>query len=696
MVYVDRENLTIIELIEEKEELSFEEIIFVLRNKPSNVIYIEVSDILIGIVTMGDVKRAKEAGQFTVKVNRDFTKFTIDEYMSVRENIKNNSRINAIPIVNETGNLLGHYMRWDDDLYLKRVSEVMKSRHALKYLEKHPCVVFVRPTKENLFKQEILSIWKNILLDNGCRVNIIEHEKIIECERNEEIIFIDEDECRGIGTLYTHLLGFKYDWSKVYTLKSFLQPIWKFNINCVAKTIFEELKRQGVTVLLVGFRENANGYLKKFNSMVENKFSSINYENRIEVTKDRKEKFFEDIYDERYMSETFPLGFSVRTSNGVPELEDVSSQLMNVFAGERVTIGQPDDYTRCIYMYGACNIWGAYVEDKHTIASRLQNKFNNEGLKWKVINKGIAFPIFCYPELIKCTNENYKRGDIVIIDCFEQYRIENVPYINFVDIFEKYSVSPEWVTDAVRHSNYKVAELCADAIYEKLLTKKEVDEELGKNVENINEFIDENYISKYFTDYFMMGRFEKVGSIVMNCNPFTKGHRYLIEQAYNQVDFLIIFVVEEEQSLFSFEERFAMVSNGVADLERALVVPSGDFILSRRSFPDYFLKVAGNRIALDTANDVLVFATVIAPRLNITHRFVGEELHDPVTNEYNEAMKRILPSYGIDVIEIPRKEWNGTVVSASSVRKYLLEHNQSSVNGLVPNTTRQIIYRKLE
>lgn len=52
-------------------------------------------------------------------------------------------------------------------------------------------------------------------------------------------------------------------------------------------------------------------------------------------------------------------------------------------------------------------------------------------------------------------------------------------------------------------------------------------------------------------------------------------------------------------------------------------------------------------------NDITLFAQKIAPHLNITYRFVGEEPEDSVTNEYNLAMKRILPKKRIQLVEIP-------------------------------------------
>lgn len=54
-----------------------------------------------------------------------------------------------------------------------------------------------------------------------------------------------------------------------------------------------------------------------------------------------------------------------------------------------------------------------------------------------------------------------------------------------------------------------------------------------------------------------------VGSIVMNCNPFTLGHRYLIEYASKYVDYLYIFVVEEDKSFFPFSDRIDLIKKGL-------------------------------------------------------------------------------------------------------------------------------------
>ena len=71
----------------------------------------------------------------------------------------------------------------------------------------------------------------------------------------------------------------------------------------------------------------------------------------------------------------------------------------------------------------------------------------------------------------------------------------------------------------------------------------------------------------------------KTGIIVMNANPFTLGHRYLIEQAAQQVDHLFIIPVKEERSLFPYAERKAMIEQSLSTLRSTR---RGAFVAKRR------------------------------------------------------------------------------------------------------------------
>jgi hypothetical protein len=183
---------------------------------------------------------------------------------------------------------------------------------------------------------------------------------------------------------------------------------------------------------------------------------------------------------------------------------------------------------------------------------------------------------------------------------------------------------------------------------------------------------------------------EKAGCIVMNCNPFTLGHRYLIEYASSKSEHLYIFVVEEDKSEFSFKDRYKLVKQNTKDLKNITVLPSGKLIISSLTFDAYFDKSKiqeEQAIEQDVSSDLLIFAAAIAPTLNIKTRFVGQEPFDALTRHYNEEMKNLLPEYGCDVVEIPRLEKNDTVVSASRVRKFLKDGNFDEIRKIVPKAT---------
>ncbi len=79
----------------------------------------------------------------------------------------------------------------------------------------------------------------------------------------------------------------------------------------------------------------------------------------------------------------------------------------------------------------------------------------------------------------------------------------------------------------------------------------------------------------------------------MNANPFTLGHRHLVEQAAAQCDALHLFVVREDASFFPFSARLEMVRAGVAHLPNVVVHEGSQYIISRATFPAYFLKETG-------------------------------------------------------------------------------------------------------
>ena len=175
-------------------------------------------------------------------------------------------------------------------------------------------------------------------------------------------------------------------------------------------------------------------------------------------------------------------------------------------------------------------------------------------------------------------------------------------------------------------------------------------------------------------------------ALVMNANPFTLGHQYLVETAAARCDTLHLFVLSEDASLVPFAVRKKLVQAGVSHIPNVVLHDSGPYIISSATFPSYFLKDEAAVIDGHARLDLAVF-TRIAKALNVTHRFVGEEPTSQVTGLYNQIMAQELPKAGIACHIIPRKEAGGRTISASTVRMALQNGDWEQLKALVPTTT---------
>ena len=178
-----------------------------------------------------------------------------------------------------------------------------------------------------------------------------------------------------------------------------------------------------------------------------------------------------------------------------------------------------------------------------------------------------------------------------------------------------------------------------------------------------------------------------IGAAVMNCNPFTRGHRYLIETAAKECDHLYIFVLSEDKSEFSAKDRMQMVKLGTADLPNVTVLPTGPYLISSATFPTYFLKDREQAETVHCLLDIEIFCKYYAPKFGITRRYVGTEPLSPMTNQYNEALQTQLPQKGIELHQIQRLEQDRTPVSASAVRAAIKAGNFDALKEMVPTTT---------
>lgn len=191
----------------------------------------------------------------------------------------------------------------------------------------------------------------------------------------------------------------------------------------------------------------------------------------------------------------------------------------------------------------------------------------------------------------------------------------------------------------------------------------------------------------------------KIGAVVVNANPLTRGHRYLIEKAAASCDWLHLFVVAEDASFFPYEDRFALVRDGTADIPKVTLHGGSEYLISRATFSSYFFKdknVVGDCF---TAVDLLIFREYIAPALGITHRFVGTEPFCPTTRKYNADMKYWLQADlsaapPVAVEEIMRVELNGVAISASEVRRLLKGSDFEHIGRMVPPVTLALLKSK--
>ena len=388
-------------------------------------------------------------------------------------------------------------------------------------------------------------------------------------------------------------------------------------------------------------------------------------------------------------------GYSTNYHNG---------KYINFDNGFRRTVGNTSSKTNSVYVYGPCFVRGSSYEDAKTIPSLIKAQIDDT---YSVYNMGSTFHTINYI----MREKEYRPGDIVIVFSpstkASSTTTEFDAEIDLTDVYNEICDLENHVFDIAVHFDHVIAEKIADKITAAIkgLDTVSVSSECvtssnssvvtfgpaRKRVASIESLSDKSLVSWLETQKEHIKTDNgRSGAIVMNCNPFTNGHRYLIEQASKQVDNLYIFVVEEDKSEFKFADRISLVKLGTADLENVTVLSSGKYVISAQTLPGYFDKKNLGTIDLNAQNDLEYFLS-IAQYFGISVRFAGEEPIDMFTNQYNVNMKQILPKYGVEFIEIPRKQTGDTVISASAVRKAMHEGNWELVKELVPTTTYEFL-----
>ena len=405
------------------------------------------------------------------------------------------------------------------------------------------------------------------------------------------------------------------------------------------------------------------------------------------------EEFLKEVYkgdySRDYAGEVMDIPNKIQLLPGKIRHENKKSRYINVVNGERYTEGQPENSRNSIYMLGGCVFFGYAVEDAHTISSYLQDSINKRlgEEQWKVVNMGTWGGNI--DQTYKTIYDlKFRPGDVVLVSYAGYMPLgEDYKSWDISTVLNSGQLNENSYFNSVIHCGSVGYRLVGSRIYSLLESELKSENETGGEFYLENPEADDaqdKMYSEQADEYLKTVRdatplsWKKgvYGAIVMNCNPFTLGHRYLIEQSSRKVDYLYIFVVE--------------------GIPNVVVVPSGKLIISSVTFPGYFLKDSPDCVSVDTSLDVDIFARFIASPLNITKRFVGEEPLDMVTRSYNESMKEILPRYGIMVDEIPRKEEQGDVISASRVRRALKTGDFKTISSLVPDTTLNYLLERKE
>ena len=382
-----------------------------------------------------------------------------------------------------------------------------------------------------------------------------------------------------------------------------------------------------------------------------------------------------------------------------------------VVGGHRQCTPPLDDYVRSIYVFGPCLAFGLSMDDEETIEWFLQERLVAKGCRWRVVNCGGVSTGGGAMDEISVLNRmmgmGMRQGDIIVhfgAACWgPRFGFKNPHYFYSSDAFddpehieEKYWYDPTHVAHTNAAGNARWGEFLAEKLVDKpLVADAEVTQ---KCVRPFAMRLNAPRAGKPELNAYLAGLSQHShpsnGAIVMNANPFTLGHLHLVETARHQVSFLYVFVVEEDKSTIPFADRLAMVQAGCTGLDNVEVLPSGNYMISSLTFPEYFEKESKQDQAIQPSQDVRIFGEAIAPTLGIAKRFVGEEPFDNVTRQYNEMMKRLLPDYGVELVEIPRKmAESGETINATQVRKWMREKAWDKCRAYLPESTLNYLQR---
>lgn len=697
-------------LVLSKQEVDFNILVeWFIRHLNDNV-YVTENNKLVGIISCKEFENSLRSKINQIPINDSFLyvdTVAVNDRIEIYKRFKNDITLLRLPVIEEN-QIVGEYY---DSLSYKENTERYHIKNIIPELKAFTKELSIYFKEKKIYNLAIIS-------DSNDEYS----ERVLSSINDYNPTFFDNYDTliqhMNNGESFDAILDIKYpDEYREYYIN-------KYSINKTLLIIFE-IMSEILTKLFVKYCESNKLNLiavyavgsDDINYLGENDGHTMSKnKTMIDVLNDQEylKKFYgnnEECY--RYATDSAfgQLGGRIVRFNGLyNRLIDVESEYINVTNGIRNTDASPEKYDNEIHFFGPCIVEGICVTDKYTIESYLQRKLNlvfpNQ---FKVINHGSAthtpYGSFCN-DYFHAMDTTFHEGDyIIIIDAFTSNALRVLLENNVSIIYEKhiFDGSENLFLNNTYHCNHIANEIYAEMIYSKLVDslltrhkdtlyteRKSIDSFFVATKKNLSfrddAFMNDSELQSYCDKLRKLriagAESMKIGSICTQANPFTKGHKALVEYASHIMDHVYLFVAQDSLSDIQFIERFNIAVDAVKDLENVTVLSTGFSLSSYKIFPDYF-SVAKKKNEFDLTNvwaETKIFAELFCPALGITYRILGEEPLDPYTNKLVEHLSDVLPQFGIQTVIMPRVMTdNNEVISASRVRKLIAEKQYESL-----------------
>lgn len=185
---------------------------------------------------------------------------------------------------------------------------------------------------------------------------------------------------------------------------------------------------------------------------------------------------------------------------------------------------------------------------------------------------------------------------------------------------------------------------------------------------------------------------ERIAAISLEGAPFTLGHRFIVEKAASENDWVHVFMRRTAVSFFSPNDRLAMARHGVADFPNVTVHPMTVYSFSRGIFPACFIADEKSREKARTGIETQLFRKHLATALGITRLYTGAPSLTDEGGRYNTDLAAWLKAETVDapaleLVQIPRFAVHDETLSSSTVRAVMTTRSLEAVRGMIPESS---------